>query len=42
MSAQKDRFAEWDGAYILGALSPAERHEFEDHLVDCDSCAAAE
>ena len=41
MSTQKDRFAEWDGAYILGALSPAERHEFEDHLVDCDSCAAA-
>jgi hypothetical protein len=41
MSIQKDRFAEWDGAYILGALSPAERHEFEDHLQDCDSCAAA-
>jgi hypothetical protein len=41
MSTQKDRFAEWDAAYILGALSSAERHEFEDHLVDCDSCTAA-
>ena len=41
MSTQKDRFAEWDGAYILGALSSTERHEFEEHLADCDACAAA-
>ncbi len=35
------RFAEWDAAYVLGALSPAERRDFEDHLDDCDRCRAA-
>jgi anti-sigma-K factor RskA len=35
------RFAEWDAAYVLGALSPAERREFEDHLDDCEKCRAA-
>jgi hypothetical protein len=35
------RFAEWDAAYVLGALSPAERREFEDHLDECDRCRAA-
>ena len=34
-------FAEWDAAYVLGALSPAERREFEDHLEECDRCRAA-
>jgi hypothetical protein len=34
-------FAEWDAAYVLGALSPAERREFEDHLEDCERCRAA-
>jgi hypothetical protein len=28
-----------DGAYVLGALSPAERLEFEQHLTDCADCA---
>jgi hypothetical protein len=27
-----DKFAQWDAAYVLGALSPAERREFEEHL----------
>jgi hypothetical protein len=27
-----------DGAYVLGALSPAERAEFERHLSGCASC----
>lgn len=27
-----------DGAYVLGALAPAERAEFEDHLATCPSC----
>jgi hypothetical protein len=27
-----------DGAYILGALSPAERAEFEGHLATCPPC----
>lgn len=34
-------FAEWDAAYVLGALSPAERREFEAHLEDCPKCRAA-
>lgn len=27
-----------DGAYILGALSPAERADYERHLPSCDQC----
>jgi hypothetical protein len=32
-------FAHDDGAYVLGALSPAERQAFENHLTQCDDCA---
>lgn len=35
------RVADWDAAYLLGALSPAERREFEDHLEECARCRAA-
>jgi hypothetical protein len=35
------QYAEWDAAYVLGALSLAERREFEDHLEGCDRCRAA-
>lgn len=35
-----ERFADWDGAYVIGALSPAERHEFEAHLERCARCRA--
>jgi hypothetical protein len=28
-----------DAAYVLGALSPAERHEFEQHLGGCKDCS---
>jgi hypothetical protein len=31
----------WDGAYVLGSLSPAERREFEAHLDGCESCSLA-
>ena len=31
----------WDGAYVLGSLSPAERREFEQHLDSCDHCSRA-
>ena len=31
----------WDAAYVLGALSPAERREFEEHLAGCPACQAA-
>lgn len=34
-----DPFAEWDAAYVLGALSSGERLEFEAHLERCDECA---
>jgi hypothetical protein len=27
-----------DAAYVLGALSPADRREFEDHLRECSEC----
>ncbi|MCW2749279.1 MAG: putative rane protein, partial [Aeromicrobium sp.] len=32
-------FEHYDGAYVLGALSPDERHAFENHLTECDDCA---
>ncbi len=35
------RYEEWDAAYVLGALSPAERREFEDHLAGCEACRAS-
>src|SRR5439155_80201 len=35
-----DRYAEWDAAYVLGALSSAERLEFEAHLGTCVACSA--
>jgi hypothetical protein len=30
-----------DGSYVLGALAPAERQEFERHLAGCAECSAA-
>ena len=41
MNTIPDKFAQWDAAYVLGALSPAERREFEEHLASCPSCKAA-
>jgi hypothetical protein len=32
-------FADLDGSYVLGALPPAERLEFEQHLPDCAECS---
>jgi hypothetical protein len=34
-------YADRDGSYVLGALSPAERLEFEEHLEGCDDCTRA-
>ncbi|MEV7631412.1 zf-HC2 domain-containing protein [Microbacterium sp. NPDC089318] len=44
MNAEHERYATWDAAYALGALSTAERAEYERHLADCQRCrdAAAE
>ena len=36
-----DEFELYDAAYVLGALSPVERREFEDHLKGCAACASA-
>jgi hypothetical protein len=35
------QFTHLDGAYVLGALSPAERQGFEQHLAGCAECAQA-
>ncbi len=36
-----DPFTMFDGAYVLGALSDADRRAFEAHLVGCEECAAS-
>ncbi|MFI2366319.1 anti-sigma factor family protein [Promicromonospora sp. NPDC019610] len=36
-----DRYAEWDAAYVLGALSPSDRRVYERHLAECAACRAA-
>lgn len=41
MTPDHARFAEWDAAYVLGALSPGDRHAFEAHLDECDVCRRA-
>jgi anti-sigma-K factor RskA len=35
-----DPYREWDAAYLLGALSPDERREYEAHLAGCPDCSA--
>lgn len=34
-------FSRDDGAYVLGALSPADRLEFKRHLAGCEECTTA-
>ena len=36
-----DEFALYDAAYVLGALSPADRRDFENHLQSCPVCASS-
>jgi len=36
-----DPFAQYDAAYVLGALTSKDRHEYEAHLSRCASCASA-
>jgi hypothetical protein len=36
-----DQYTTYDAAYLLGALSPADRAEFEEHLRTCDDCRRA-
>jgi hypothetical protein len=35
-----DPYAHFDAAYLLGALEPAERAAYEDHLATCRQCQA--
>ncbi|MET0782641.1 MAG: zf-HC2 domain-containing protein [Microbacterium sp.] len=41
MSPDHAHFAEWDAAYVIGALSSAQRRQFEEHLADCAECRRA-
>ena len=41
MSVDPDPFATWDAAYVMGALSAADRARYEAHLADCADCRAA-
>ena len=41
MNPDHTYFAQWDAAYVLGALSPSDRREFEAHLDDCPDCRRA-
>lgn len=36
-----DRYADWDAAYVLGALSSVDRREYEAHLAECPACRDA-
>lgn len=36
-----DEYQSWDAAYVLGALSPADRRSFESHLGTCPFCQDA-
>ncbi len=33
-----DKYAQWDAAYVLGALSEMDRREFDAHLGECPAC----
>lgn len=41
MTTDHERLSASDGAYVLGALGPADRAEFEAHLAVCAECRAA-
>lgn len=36
-----DMYSTYDAAYLLGALSPEERDEYEQHLLSCPDCRAS-
>jgi anti-sigma-K factor RskA len=38
MNPDHSRYADWDSAYVLGALAPGERREYEAHLETCEAC----
>jgi anti-sigma-K factor RskA len=38
MTVDHDRWADSAGAYVLGAMAPDEREQFETHLATCTAC----
>ncbi len=40
MTTGPDTYRDWDAAYVLGSLSPSERHEYEEHLSTCSACSS--
>lgn len=41
MNPDHAHVAEWDAAYVLGALSPADRRAYEEHQAECALCRDA-
>ncbi|HWJ84645.1 MAG TPA: zf-HC2 domain-containing protein [Cellulomonas sp.] len=41
MTTDVDPYREWDAAYVLGALGPQERRDYEQHLATCPTCREA-
>jgi len=41
MNPEHPSLADWDAAYVLGALSTADRRVYEEHLDDCPQCRDA-
>ncbi|TSD99276.1 zf-HC2 domain-containing protein [Skermania sp. ID1734] len=41
LGSTRDPYRTWDAAYVLGALSPSERLEFQAHLTECEQCRAS-
>src|SRR5690606_21851067 len=41
VAAEHERVADWDAAYVLGALDAEDRRAFERHVAVCDRCREA-
>jgi len=41
MSRDHATFTQWDASYVLGALTPGDRHDYEAHLEECERCRTA-
>lgn len=39
--SHEDPYVRWDAAYVLGAMSPSDRREYEAHLAHCAQCSQA-
>ena len=39
--SHEDPYVRWDAAYVLGAMSPSDRREYEAHLAHCALCSQA-